>query len=479
MVGNAGRAAHFGQGGQAFDLNVEKVLEHWSVAFAIRELIANALDEQALTRTGEPGIFKDGGGHWHIADAGRGIRYEHLTQNENAEKRTHPGVIGQFGMGLKDALAVFDRRGVGVAIYSPHAVITTGRRPKEGFPDVVTLHALVAPPVDARQVGSHIVLTGATDEDIEEARRFFLRYSDERLLESTEFGDVLARPDASQPARIYVKGLFVAEEPNFLFSYNITKLSAGLRRALNRERSNVGRTAYSDRVKAILTASKSSQVATQLAEDLNAYSLGRLHDELSWRDVALHACRVLQASEKVVFVTAWQLAENTAQVRYAKADGYRVVVVPDDIVRSLGGLTDLDGRPMTDLNRYRDEWNDSFSFAFVAPGAMSASEQAVFAWTGEIAALAHVDLSRRNVGVLISETMRLNDAGSPVLGIWESPERRIVIRRDQLSGIVSYAGTLLHEIGHMVSGTTDGTLDFEQVLSELLGRVAATVLWRP
>jgi hypothetical protein len=323
------------------------------------------------------------------------------------------------------------------------------------------------------------VLTGVTDEDVEEARRFFLRYSDEQLLESTEFGDVLARSGASQPARIYVKGLFVAEEPNFLFSYNITKLSAALRRALNRERSNVGRTAYSDRVKAILTASRSSQVATPLAEDLNAYSLGRLHDELSWRDVALHACRVLQTNEKVVFVTAWQLADDTAQVRYAKADGYRVVVVPDDIARSLGNLTDLDGRPMVDLNRYRDEWNDSFSFTFVEPSAMTAPEQAVFARTGEIATLAHVDLSRRSVAVLISETMRLNDAGSPVLGVWEPAERRIVIRRDQLNGIASYAGTLLHEIGHMVSGTSDGTLDFEQVLTELLGRVASTVLWRP
>jgi hypothetical protein len=170
-VGNVTRSANFSQGGQAFDLNVEKVLEHWSVAFAIRELIANALDEQALTRTREPAIFKDDAGYWHIADAGRGIRYEHLTQNENAEKRSHPAVIGQFGMGLKDALAVFDRRGAGVAIYSPHAVITTGRRPKEGFPDVVTLHALVAPPADPRQVGSHIVLSGVTDEDVEEARR--------------------------------------------------------------------------------------------------------------------------------------------------------------------------------------------------------------------------------------------------------------------------------------------------------------------
>src|SRR5258708_36618050 len=151
MVGNVTRSTNFGQGGQAFDLNVEKVLEHWSVAFALRELIANALDEQALTRTGDPGIFKDGSGHWHIADAGRGIRYEHLTQNENAEKRSHPGVIGQFGMGLKDALAVFDRRGVGVAIYSPHAVITTDRRPKEGFPALVTMHALGAPAVGPRQ----------------------------------------------------------------------------------------------------------------------------------------------------------------------------------------------------------------------------------------------------------------------------------------------------------------------------------------
>ena len=103
----------------------------------------------------------------------------------------------------------------------------------------------------------------------------------------------------------------------------------------------------------------------------------------------------------------------------------------------------------------------------------------MFARTGEIAALAHVDLSRRGVAVLISETMRLDDVGDPVLGVWESADRRIVIRRDQLSGIASYAGTLLHEIGHMASGASDGTLEFEQVLSELLGRMAATVLWRP
>jgi hypothetical protein len=65
------------------------------------------------------------------------------------------------------------------------------------------------------------------------------------MLESTDHGDVLARGGSDSPARVYVKGLLVAEEPNFLFSYNVTRLSAVLRRALNRERSNAGRGAYS------------------------------------------------------------------------------------------------------------------------------------------------------------------------------------------------------------------------------------------
>ena len=36
-----------------FDLNIGKILEGWDVRRAIREVIANALDEQALTGTAE------------------------------------------------------------------------------------------------------------------------------------------------------------------------------------------------------------------------------------------------------------------------------------------------------------------------------------------------------------------------------------------------------------------------------------------
>ena len=59
-----------------FDLNVEKVLENWTVAHAIREIIANALDEQKLTGSEDIEIYKDHAGRWHVRDYGRGAQKE-------------------------------------------------------------------------------------------------------------------------------------------------------------------------------------------------------------------------------------------------------------------------------------------------------------------------------------------------------------------------------------------------------------------
>jgi hypothetical protein len=42
-----------------FDLNIEKILEGWETCHAVREVIANALDEQVLTGTRDVDISKD------------------------------------------------------------------------------------------------------------------------------------------------------------------------------------------------------------------------------------------------------------------------------------------------------------------------------------------------------------------------------------------------------------------------------------
>ena len=98
-----------------FDLNIDRILENWEVVHAIRELIANAIDEHVLTKTGKPQILRGETGGWHIRDFGRGLRYQDLIQTENPEKLGSPNVIGKFGIGLKDALATLERRGIQVS----------------------------------------------------------------------------------------------------------------------------------------------------------------------------------------------------------------------------------------------------------------------------------------------------------------------------------------------------------------------------
>lgn len=103
------------------------MLENWDVFHAVREIIANALDEQILTDTEDIIISRDDRGHWCIRDFGRGLRHEHFTMNENQEKLDHPGLIGKFGVGLKDALATFDRLGIETCIRSKFCDVSFDR----------------------------------------------------------------------------------------------------------------------------------------------------------------------------------------------------------------------------------------------------------------------------------------------------------------------------------------------------------------
>jgi hypothetical protein len=466
-----------------FDLNIETVLEHWTVSHAVREVIANALDEQVLSATDAPVIEKDANGTWRVRDFGRGIRHEHLTQNENPEKLAHPQLIGKFGVGLKDALATFHRQGIAVRLRSAYVEISIGMSSKHGFSDISTLHAFIDPPADPTMRGTDVEMPDLGDADMAAAKDYFLEFSGESELEVTKYGTVLERARGgrnSRAARIYVNGLLVAAEPNFLFSYNVTSLTTTLRKALNRERSNVGRTAYGERVKAILVACRGSVVAERLAMDLGGFAQGSSHEELTtWRDVAVHACRVLNAAERVVFATADQLADETTMVSNARQDGLRLVVVPSDVAIKLRGLSDLDDNPIRDLNQYQIEWDASFTYVFISPEQLTILERRIYDLTEEILKLASLEDRRRLVKeVLISETMRITGRGQEASGLWEPENKRIVVKRDQLRRVRDYAGTRLHEIGHATSDTGDVTAEFEEKLTRILGVVAEEAIRR-
>jgi len=67
----------------------------------------------------------------------------------------------------------------------------------------------------------------------------------------------------------------------------------------------------------------------------------------------------------------------------------------------------------------------------------------------------------------LSETMRLDNSFSESSGLWDGTN--IIIKRDQLKNLKEYAGTLLHETAHALSGASDVSMEFEIELTRLLG----------
>lgn len=458
-----------------FDLNIEKILENWDVYHGIREIIANALDESLLTKTADVEIYKDGS--WHIRDYGRGLKYTNLTQNENEEKLSNASVIGKFGIGLKDALATFDRKKIYVLIKSKHGDITLTKTAKEGFSDIITLHANISEPSDPNFVGTEFVLDGVQDDDIAKAKNLFLKFTGEQIIESTKSGEVIRKNGPS--GNIYINGVKVAEEENFLFSYNITQITGQIRKALNRERSNVGRTAYTPSVKNILLFCKSSDVAKLLADDLQNLNYGTAHDELSWIDVQEHSVKILNQNEKVLFVSSVDIMLHPDMIEEAKRSGHQIISIPENLKDKIKGAFDLSGKPIIDISQFTTNYNESFTFEIVPVDKLTQAEREIYELTDQILNL--IGGKPRIVrDIKISNTMRKDFfANMETYGVWEPATGSIIIVRKMLNSVEDYSGTLIHEAIHAKSGLGDISRNFEHELTVAIGQICEKALSSP
>src|SRR5260370_14309921 len=153
-------------------------------------------------------------------------------------------------------------------------------------------------------------------------------------------------------------------------------------------------------------------VSEAMAQDCKNFEIGKNHDELQWTDVSLHACRILNAREKSIFLTADQLRQGSSLITHAQRDGYRVIVVPTSIALKLPQLKDIQGQAIRDLGEYREEWDRSFQFRFVSPNQLLPAEQRVFALTQPILHLfANPSFFIRRRQIRISQTMRMHSRG--------------------------------------------------------------------
>jgi len=367
---------------RSFDLNIEEVLENWEVEHAIREIIANALDEQVISRTAEIEISKDDRGDWHIRDSGRGLQIEHFTLNENQEKLSAPtGIIGKFGVGLKDALATFHRRGIDVRIRSSFGTYGLRQDHKHGFDNIVTLH-VEYDDSPTNIPGTEFILHGATDIDMAKAKSLFLKFAGEESLETNTYGQILQRRESG--GRVYISGVFASEEPNFLFSYNITSLTDAMKKKLNRERLNVGRTTYAERVKSILKIAKSNSVQELLIDQVRQRATGEQCDEMAWIEISQMALNLMSAQTPVAYFTEQELQSSPNILDNVRSDGYEVVVISEQQKMKLDAQVLSGGPQVRTLEAYVEEYNTSFEYSFVNYPTLTSEERRIYDLTPRI-----------------------------------------------------------------------------------------------
>lgn len=152
--------------------------------------------------------------------------------------------------------------------------------------------------------------------------------------------------------------------------------------------------------------------------------------------------------------------------------------MPTSTKENLPGTNDLSGKPMRDSDQKIIECHASSIFKIVKEAEMIASEVSAHRKTEDILAL--IGMGPKVVkNILISEIMPVDDCTFyECLGPWEFANNRLVIKRDQLSSLEAYVGTMLHESNHAISGASDTTREFEQVLTSLLGRAASNPIKR-
>ena len=132
-----------------FYLNIGAINDTWTVPHAIREFIANSIDETTLSGVTQNPEFTINGNTITIRDYGRGIQPKHFVLDQQDEKLKSNQVIGKFGVGVKDAISVLISHKKIIQIFSKHARFGFAMKPKHGFTNIYTLHGVYASGIDS------------------------------------------------------------------------------------------------------------------------------------------------------------------------------------------------------------------------------------------------------------------------------------------------------------------------------------------
>ncbi|NFO90830.1 hypothetical protein FDC66_06535 [Clostridium botulinum] len=273
---------------ERIDLNIGKIyLSQWNQAMAIRELIANAIDE---TDDENIDIEKLSDKKWSIRNEGSEIKPEHFIIKEG-EKSKKKGKIGKFGIGLKDAIGVLMSKGIRVTIITSEYEYIAEYQKKINLIKEECLFIKIAKS-KSKWIGTQIILDNCCDNFINEAKSYFIRYREKiTVINETKYGDVILEDDSNNNGTIYLNGIKIAYENTFLYSYNIKSEDNKLKNGISRERTELSREVYRDSLKQIIKYINNEKVLGEYYKSIIKSRDGSLKGELIYSEAQVGAIK--------------------------------------------------------------------------------------------------------------------------------------------------------------------------------------------
>lgn len=211
------------------DLNVSMDLApHLEPCDALRELVMNAFD---AVPDGVPMFSAEDSSTVVLQDQGPGLTLKSFTVGG-----THGDmkVVGRFGLGLKDAVAVLMRHQAKVEIISQLGSYDFEVR--MGKLGTETIHVQCGPPTGA---GTRITVSNlqVATRSVEYVKPLFLCWSRHELLHTSGDVDMYLPNDSGKKhcGKLFVNGVAVTAPQSLHLSYNFKKVTSEQRKAYNRD----------------------------------------------------------------------------------------------------------------------------------------------------------------------------------------------------------------------------------------------------
>jgi hypothetical protein len=225
---------------------------------------------------------------------------------------------------------------------------------------------------------------------------------------------------------------------------------------------NLNTSVYQEHITQIITACNDTTIINAYLQDL-LNNKERWCDELNDIGAVVYITSFAPSNTNTIYITQKHLDKESSAIELATAAKKDLVVLPSFYY--FGVLKHL--ATTNTIYKYIRQANE-LNFAPIAYDELNAKEKAVFDTTDMLLDL--IDATDLKQSIFISEKLGDED---DVLGLYLKNTKKIVIHRSQLGSLKSYAGTLIHECTHALSGYPDVDRGFEIALTKMIGLVVS------